>query len=501
MKKNATKIKYHNSCILLCFCAGTILSIIAFIGLNIRFNVFLITTIAFFFTLFNTFVFKAFGRVFFAVLAGILFGTLRTEKINQDRAEASELIGRTGTIELFVANSPRVKNGTWRFESNSLFLDGKRKHVSSYISLPTGDFTLEPGDKLTLHATPSAGFGKYALYISRPELLLISKPDPPSFFLRLRTNFSKKLEQLFGAESYDELALALGYLTGEKSYLSDELSEKLKVVGLSHVVVASGFHLGIIVSLAKKSFGKLSRFGVLFASAIVIFCFVSITGLSASMLRAGLISGLSLFTWYFGRKFHPGRLLLLAATISLVFNPLYALDIAWWLSFAAFTGLLLLAPLLQEFFYGSDQAGFLARTTMQSIAAQLCCLPLSIYSFGSFSALGLLSSLLIPPTIPLVMLLSVLCVVFAPVVGLGDLLVVTTKTLLDFHLLAIEKLSSLKFGYFLFESGNFTTFLLFLVPISIFLYLKIRTKFDFRPLFVRPPLLEKSQKYGRIYSC
>ncbi|MBQ1564241.1 ComEC/Rec2 family competence protein [Candidatus Saccharibacteria bacterium] len=501
MKKNAKIIKYHYSCILICFCAGTILSIITLIIQNICFNIFLLYLVAFFFTLFNSFVFKRFGRVFFAVFAGIIFGVLRTDKINRDRAEAAEMIGQTYVLELIISNTPRVKNGSWRFESDSLLIGGEKKQISSYISLPTGDFSLESGDKLILRAAPSAGFGKYDLYLSRPELILLSKPDPPSFFLRLRVLFSKKLEQLFGAENQDELALALGYLTGEKSYMSDRLSEELKIAGLSHIVVASGFHLGILVSLAKNSFGKLSRFGAIFASALVIICFVSIAGLSASILRAALISGLSLFAWYFGRKFHPGRLLLLAMVISLIYNPLYVLDVAWQLSFASFAGLLLLVPLFKKFFYDSEKLNFIADSILQSTAAQLCCLPLSIYNFGSFSVLGLVSNLLVSPSIPVVMLLSVLCVIFAPVIGLGDLLIIVTKALLGFHLTVIEKLASLKFGYFSLESGNILTLLLVLIPTLLFLYLKLRTKFDFRPLYVRPPLLEKSRKYGRIYLC
>ena len=498
MKKNAKK--FHYSCISLCFCAGVVFSTVVSIHLNINFIILISFVIAFFFTLFNSFVFKSIGRIFFAMLAGVLFGMMRTAKINQDRAEALSLIGGQHEIIATVSNIPQTKNNTWRFESDSLLIDGEEKRISAYISLPVSDFIPETGDKLSLNVTPSAGFGKYSLYLSRPVLLQISKPDPPSFFLWLRTRFSRKLEQLFGEQNQDKLALALGYLTGEKSYLSDDLSDRLKIVGLSHVVVASGFHLGIIVELARKSLGKLSRFGAIFASALAIISFVSITGLSASMLRAALISSLSLYAWYFGRKFHPARLLLYAATISLIINPLYSLDIAWQLSFASFTGLLLLAPLLQDFFYGSEKPGFIANTFIQSTAAQLCCLPLSIYSFGSFSLIGLVSNLLIPPTIPLVMLLSLLCVIFAPT-KLGELFVLVAKSLLGAHIWIIEKLSALKIGFISLESGNKLTLLLFLAPITLFIFLKLRTRYDFHPLFIKPPLLEKSRKDGKIYSC
>lgn len=503
MKKNAKT--FHYSCISICFCTGVAFSIIAFIATTIDLNIylgpFLVVLAVFFFTLFNSLVFKRFGRIIFALLAGILFGALRTTQINTDRLSVSDLIGKKQDIEVIISNTPTFKNDSWRFESYSLSIDGGQVHFFSYISLPAQDITLETGDKLLLRATPSAGFGKYSLSISRPEVLLLSKPDPPSLFLRLRNWFSSELEQIFGAQNRDELALALGYLTGQKAFLSDELSTKLKIVGLSHVIVASGFHLGIIVNLAKRCFGKLSRFGAFFAAMFAIACFVSIVGLSASMLRAALICSISLWAWYFGRKIHPARLLLFAAAISLSLNPLYALDIAWQLSFASFAGLLLLAPLIKEFFYGSEKPGFIAESLIQSCCAQLCCLPLSIYTFGSFSMIGLISNLLIPPSIPLAMLLCLLAVLLSPVRGLGGLISFTAIRLLHFHVLVIEKLSSLKFGFIELKSGEPTTLLLFLIPIALFVFLKLRTKYDLRPLFVKPPLLEKSQKYGRIYSC
>ena len=99
------------------------------------------------------------------------------------------------------------------------------------------------------------------------------------------------------------------------------------------------------------------------------------------------------------------------------------------------------------------------------------------------------------------MLLCLLTVLFSPVRGLGDLISFAAIRLLHFHVFVIEKLSSLKFGFIELKSGEPATLLLFLIPIALFVFLKLRTKYDFRPLFVKPPLLEKSQKYGRIYSC
>lgn len=163
-----------------------------------------------------------------------------------------------------------------------------------YISLADANIKPQRGDKLLLRAKIQEGFGKYDAYISRPELIELSKPDPPDVSLRIRDKFASILELAIGPDHDEEVALGLGYLTGQKDSMPEELSQKLKNVGLAHIVVASGFHLSLITSLFRKLFKKVSRFASYFAATLALLAFISITGLSASMLRAGLVTGLSL---------------------------------------------------------------------------------------------------------------------------------------------------------------------------------------------------------------
>ena len=85
-----------------------------------------------------------------------------------------------------------------------------------------------------------------------------------------------------------EAKLGLSYLLGLKAGLPKDLSESLRAVGLTHIVVASGAHLAILVEIAKKIFGKISRFaGVLF-SGVLIVLFMAMVGWTPSILRAGV---------------------------------------------------------------------------------------------------------------------------------------------------------------------------------------------------------------------
>lgn len=336
------------------------------------------------------------------------------------------------------------------------------------------------------------GFGKYDAYISRPELIELSKPDPPDISLALREKFALKLEFLIGPDHANEVALGLGYLTGQKDSMPDEFNQKLRNVGLAHVVVASGFHLGLITSLAKRLFRKVSRFASYFAAIFAMIAFISITGFSASMLRAGLVTGMSLWASYYGRRFHPGRLLIFAAAISLLFNPHYLSDVAWQLSFASFVGLMFLAPLIQDYFFG-EETGFISSTLIQTLSAQLFCLPISIYTFGGFSIIGIVSNFLIPPTIPLAMLLCFLAVIFK--------IALPARLLLSLHVGIVNYLDHFDWARMSLPSEDKRIFLVYPLIFLLCLFLKWRTRHNFRPLFTKPSAMEKSQKDGKIYSC
>lgn len=217
----------------------------------------------------------------------------------------------------------------------------------------------------------------------------------------------------------DRAALALGFLLGEKSGMPEELTQALRAAGLAHVVVASGFALSIITNFAKKYLKFVSRFAIVAGSMLLAVSFVLLSGFSASLLRAGLATCFSLMFWYFGRRMHPVRLLAYVAALSAGLFPEKFLSLGWQLSFASYAGILLLLPPLEKYFYPNRRPGYIATMVLVSISAQLSCLPLSIYNFGSISLLGILSNLiitpLIAPTMALALFLAIGCS-FAPIV-------------------------------------------------------------------------------------
>lgn len=263
-------------------------------------------------------------------------------------------------------------------------------------------FDIVRGDEVKLAGTVGERFGTFVATLENPRVDEVVRPVPGDTGRVVREWFSNGARE---AIPEPQVALGMGFLTGQKSALSEELSESLRIAGLTHIVVASGYNLTILVRLARRLFVKHSVFASFWSAAGMIAAFVSVTGLSPSMTRAGLVSGLSLVAWRYGRVFHPLVLLPLAAAITVAIQPSYAWgDVGWQLSFAAFAGVMIVAPLFHAYFFGRDPPGTIRQVLGETLAAHIVTLPIIVLTFGTVSNVAIFANLLIVPLVPLAML-------------------------------------------------------------------------------------------------
>lgn len=122
---------------------------------------------------------------------------------------------------------------------------------------------------------------------------------------------------------------------------------------------------------SKRLFERRSKFMVAATSIVLMLGFIGISGASPSMVRAGIVAGLSLLAWYYGRVFHPMLLILYVAAATAYWQPSYEWsDIGWWLSFLAFFGVLIVSPLVMKLLYRDRKPGALWQIIGESIAAR-----------------------------------------------------------------------------------------------------------------------------------
>ena len=342
----------------------------------------------------------------------------------------------------------------------------KTENGSLYATLRKNK-EIQRSDTVVLKGKMSEGFGVYAGYLYQPTVVEVSRPEPGDLILAVRNWFAERIARLVPDP---EIKLGLSYLLGMKSGLPDDLNERLRMVGLVHIVVASGAHLSILVEIAKKIFGKLSRFAGLLFSILFILFFMAMVGFTPSILRAGVMSILTILAWYVGRKIAPIRMILMVAAFTLLLNPMFLINLGWLLSFASFGGIMILGPKFTKFFYGEKKPGFVAETIITTLSATLMTLPITLYYYGMISLISVVANLLILPTLSWAM-----GMVFVVGVVSGLPLVETAVSfgatkLLDFHIAVVNFFGEMK--SFVVEIPQyqplvFGIYILILVPVIL----------------------------------
>lgn len=202
-------------------------------------------------------------------------------------------------------------------------------------------------------------------------------------------------------------SFGMGLLVGQRNTLPNEITQALLMVGLTHIIAVSGYNLTILLNASRRMLGGRSKLLSTVVALALIATFLLITGASASIVRAAVISVLGLAAWYFGRSIRPVLLILLAAALTAYANPVYLwADIGWYLSFLAFFGVLVIAPAILKRFYKAKEAPVLVQIGVETLCAELMTIPLVLYIFGQTSLVGLLANMLVAALIPLAMLFS-----------------------------------------------------------------------------------------------
>ena len=464
--------RIHQSWLFVALCLGVVFGTILSISLRIDFfdSALWIIPVTVIFLLGYFFPNLVFSALVF--VCGMTLAMMRTS----GELRGEDFIGRfvNENVEICgtVFEDADMDSGKISVKLNNIEINDMSTPGIIYVQLGGKIENLERGDKITLKGKLNEGFGTFAGSVYRPEIVAHKKPEQKDFFLKLRDDFSERIKKYIPE---NEARLGLAYLLGMKNGLDDTMMEILKIVGLTHIVVASGTHLGIITEVTKKIFGKISRTAGVIFSLILIVVFGFMIGWTASITRAAIVTGLTLLMWYVGRKFEAWRIILIAMAITLLISPTYLINLGWLLSFASFIGILIVAPILTKFFFGEEKPKKVAEIIIATISAQVVCLPILIYYFGSISIISIVANVLILPTIPATMGMTFATGIFA-IPFLGDIFGNITKILLDYQISVMEFFAEQKMFLIEIPAENPWVFLIYVPMVAAILIFYIREK-------------------------
>lgn len=344
--------------------------------------------------------------IFLALFAGLFLGLFRGSNVYVSQSLYKPYIGSQVVVSGKVAEDTSLgSGGDQRIKLKDIRISNQKLPGSIWISSNVVK-DIKRSDELTIKGFLTEGFGSFCASMYRVEIIRITKIKNSDPALVIRDDFSKVVRK---GINDPEAGLGLGFLTGQHSSLPENLNNNLRLLGLTHIVVASGYNLTILVRLMRRLLARISKYLAAFGSVCLISGFVLVTGLSPSMSRAGLISLLSLAAWYYGRRINPFILLPFSAAITAIWNPFFMWgDLGWYLSFAAFGGVMILSPLILDYFWGDKKPGQLHQIFLETTSAQIMTLPIIASAFNQYSPLALIANLFVLPLIPATMLLTFL---------------------------------------------------------------------------------------------
>ena len=413
------------------------------------------------------------------LIAGVCLGLARGSAYHAELGGFTAYYGTqvtlSGTVFEDTTTGPQ---GDQRMRLANVVIGNQRLPGQVWVSTPSA-LDIKRGDSVTVSGLLSEGFGNLPASMFRARLVTAERPlhgDPAREF---RDWFADKVRL---AIPEPQASLGIGYLVGQRSTLPETLDNELRLLGLTHVVVASGYNLTILVRFTRRAFARYSKYLALASALTLIAAFVLITGFSPSMSRAALVAVLSLLAWYFGRSTHPLVLLPFAAAITGLLNPAFVWgDIGWYLSFTAFAGIMILAPLLKYYFWGPDaKLSSPMQILIETMSAQLATLPIIVFVFAQYSPLAPLANLLVLPLVPLAMLLTFFAGIagaalpfIASIVGFPAFLVMGYMTTVTSRLAALPWAS----GEWSFGVTTFIFFYAALIACCFYLWYKTRCTF------------------------
>lgn len=191
--------------------------------------------------------------------------------------------------------------------------------------------------------------------------------------------------------------LAAGILLGGSEGMSDAGKNAFKNVGMTHVVAASGYNVGVVagwvMAIGWRVFGRRKAIPFVLLSIML---YIVLAGGSAAVVRAGLMAMATLTALSLGRPTDAGWWLALVGGGMLAIQPEWWGDVGFQLSVAAMAGLIWIEPRL----VGKWQD---MRTT---IAAQITTTPIILHYFGNLSVAAPLMNGLLLWTVPPIMQIS-----------------------------------------------------------------------------------------------
>ena len=265
-----------------------------------------------------------------------------------------------------------------------------------------------------------------------------------SLFNHFREKLLKKTDRLTRDSLCRQLINAL--CLGDKTDLNPEFQNLFVRTGTIHLLSVSGLHTGAIFLLLIFIFKHIGLPRKISALSVIplLWAYACLTGFSPSSVRASTILSFITLGKVFCRTYTPLNSLAASAFFTLLLRPSTLYSLSFLLSYSAYTGILILYPLLYQSTTSLPKLlSPVYASCCLSISAQLPTLPLTAFYFHTINISGFLVNIIAIPLATLFLYSSAFCLLLPNVISqyliyipelLSRLFVLLLKTLVPYSL-------------------------------------------------------------------
>lgn len=267
-------------------------------------------------------------------------------------------------------------------------------------------------------------------------------------------------------------------INGNMSYLDASFYEKVKVSGVSHVLVVSGMHLTILCSSIFAILNALSIKEWLKDLILLLFVFllICICGFGISIMRAATVYVFMVIYRRLARH-GDGMLFLSNAVITiLLIQPFAVHSLAFKLSFASTFGILQFTKGIKRHIVGKKKTGFITDVISDaasvSMAAYVTTLPMVIAELGYVSLYAILANILISYPVNWMLILTVVGLLIAPVGILGfaeKAVFYICDILCNYFINVVELIAKLPLAVISFRNEKFLSIIIIIAALLVYI--------------------------------
>lgn len=349
-------------------------------------------------------------------------------------------------VEILSEGTQRSRNIAYRVEERStqlqymLYWNGREE-------LPLGTTVVLAGVRFPLSDSIA-----YHLYLYRQgysgtmyarHAISFARDTEPSFLGRMRCRALECrqwcLRQIDShAPSSDVRSLIRGCLLGDKRNFDPEVLEHFSYAGMTHLLVVSGLHVGILFAILWVLLAPLRWVGfrgvVRVLSLLLLWTYVAMIGFPASAVRAAVMFSMMHVAALLRRDAFGWHTWGVAALFLLLYDTQWLWSLSFQMSFLAVAAILAVRPeldaiarwrLSQSAFrvgtitsgmrwqrFGAACAAWLGSALLVSMAAQCGILPLSLHYFHHLPCLGFVQAIVVLPLMSIYLLFLILLLLF-----------------------------------------------------------------------------------------